>query len=118
MEASLRAFTVDKNNDLTLSPNGNLGLSEGLQAVLFSCEQVAKAQLNEMVLATDKGMPNFQTVWVGAPNIRQFEAYLISRLQSVQDVTRVTSLQATVSGGVLSYTASIQTIYGEGTING
>lgn len=114
----MRVFTVDKNNDLVLAPDGNLSLSNDLQAVLFTCEQVARAQLNEMVLAVDQGMPNFQTVWVGAPNIPQFEAYLSARLQAVTGVQRVTSVEASASGGVLRYTATIQTVYGEGIING
>lgn len=114
----MRVFTVDSNNDLTLASNGNLALSTELQAVLFTCEQVAKAQLNEMVLAVDQGMPNFQTIWVGAPNVPQFEAYLVARLQAVTGVTRVTGVSASVRGDVLRYTATIQTVYGEGTING
>lgn len=114
----MRVFTVDKNNDLTLAPDGNLSISADLQAVLFTCEQVAKAQLNEMVLSVDQGMPNFQTVWVGAPNIAQFEAYLAARLQAVTGVQRVIGVEARASNGVLRYTATIQTIYGEGVING
>lgn len=114
----MRVFTVDKNNDLTLAADGNLALSADLQAVLYTCEQVAKAQLNEMVLSVDQGMPNFQTIWVGAPNIPQFQAYLAARLQAVTGVQRVTSIEASASGGTLRYTAVIQTIYGEGVING
>lgn len=114
----MRAFSVNTNNDLTLAADGNLAVVEGLRAVLHTCAQVAKAQLNEMVLAVDEGMPNFQTVWVGAPNLRQFEAYLSARLQRVEGVTNVLSLEASAANGTLRYTAVIETIYGEGVLNG
>ena len=114
----MRVFSVDSNNDLSLAGDGNLAVADGLTATLQVCEQVAKAQLSEMVLAVDEGMPNFQTVWGGAPNLAQFEAYLSARLQAVEGVQRVTDVTASASGGTLRYTAIIQTVYGEGTING
>lgn len=113
-----RTLAVNANNDLFLGADGNLALVTALEAVLQTCEHVAKAQLGEMVLATSAGIPNFQTVWVGVPNLSQFDAALLAALQSVPDVTRVTALTTSVSGGVLSYTATIQTIYGTGDING
>lgn len=113
-----RVFTVDSNNDLVLATNGNLSISSGLQAVMQACEQAAKAQLGEMILAVDEGMPNFDVVWNGAPNIPQFEAYLIARLNSVEGVTEVSEVSASASAGVLTYTATIKTIYGDGVLNG
>lgn len=113
-----RVFTVDSNNDLVLASNGNLSISAGLEAVMQACEQAAKAQLGEMILAVDDGMPNFSTIWNGAPNIAQFEAYLVVRLGEVDGVTEVSDVSASASAGVLSYTATIKSIYGEGVING
>lgn len=113
-----RVFTVDSNNDLVLASTGNLSISAGLEAVLQACEQAAKAQLGEMILAVDEGMPNFDVVWNGAPNFPQFEAALILRLRSVSGVTEVANVQISASAGVLSYTATIKSIYGEGGING
>lgn len=113
-----RVFQVDSNNDLMLAENNNLAIADGLTATMQACEQAARAQINEMVLNVDEGMPNFQVVWVGAPNLQQFEAYLMARLLTVDGVTDVESIESSVSSGVLSYTATIKTIYGNGVING
>lgn len=113
-----RVFTVDTNNDLVISGDGRLAISSDLEAVLQACEHVAKAQLGEMVLAVDEGVPNFQTIWQGAPNIVQFKAYLRRELQKVVGVQEVSALEASISNNVLSYTATIKTIYGEGVIDG
>lgn len=113
-----RVFTVDINNDLVINGDGLMGISNEIQAVLQACEHAAKAQLREMVLAVDQGVPNFQTIWTGAPNIPQFEAYLLRELQKVDGVIEVVSLNASASSNVLSYNATIRTIYGEGSING
>lgn len=113
-----RVFTVDSNNDLVLASDGNLGISEALEAVLQACEHAAKAQLGEMILATNEGVPNFETVWSGTPNVAQFEAALRRQLLRVQGVTSVAELTAIVANNILSYNATIVTIYGQGTING
>lgn len=113
-----RVFTVDENNDLLIASDGRLSISADLEAVLQACEQAAKAQLAEMVLAVDQGVPTFQTVWNGAPNVAQFEAYLRRQLQNVEGVREVSALEVSVSDNVLSYTATILTQFGQGAING
>lgn len=113
-----RTLTVDSNNDIFIGNDGSLSVSSDLQAVLYACAAAAKTQLGEMVLAVDEGMPNFEAVWVGSPNLAQFEAYLRRTLTSVIDVTGVSDLTITRAGGVLSYQVTIQTIYGSGVING
>lgn len=113
-----KVFTVDVNNDLVLAGDGNLSISTELKATLQACEHAAKAQLSEMVLAVDQGVPNFQIIWNGSPNVTQFEAYLRRQLLAVVGVTDVVALDTDVSNNILSYTATISTIYGEGVING
>jgi len=113
-----RVFTVDANNDLTLTPDGNLSISSELEAILQACEHAAKAQLGEMVLSIDQGVPNFQTIWQGSPNVIQFEAYLRRQLLNVEGVSEITELNAIISNNVLSYTATIKTQFGQGVING
>jgi hypothetical protein len=113
-----RIFSVDVNNDLILASDGNLAISEELDAILQACEHAAKAQLSEMVLAADQGMPNFQTIWNGSPNVPQFEAYLRRQLLAVEGVTDVVSIDASVANNVLAYTAVIKTQFGQGAVNG
>lgn len=113
-----QTLAVNKNNDLYIGRDGNLVIFFGLDAVLQACEHAVKAQLGEMVLATDQGIPNFQLIWNGTPNLIQWEAALRRAISQVSDVIEVVSLVATQDGNVLNYTATIRTIYGEGSISG
>ena len=113
-----RTLTVNSNNDIFIALNGSLSVSDGLVAVMQAAQQSAQTQLGEMVFAVDDGIPNFATVWNGAPNVSQFEAYLRSAITAVDGVTSVDSLTTKVEGGALSYAATIQTIYGPGVLNG
>jgi hypothetical protein len=111
-------LAANSNNDIFIGGDGSLSVVSGLDAVTQACKQAAQAQLGEMVLSTDQGVPTFQTIWNGSPNIPQFVAYLRRTLMTVPDVIEVTALAAVVSDGVLSYTATIKTNYGEAAING
>ncbi len=113
-----RVLQVDGNNDIFIDPSGSLAVATGLQAVMDACAQAAKTQLGEMMFAVDEGVPNFAAVWNGAPNVNQFEAYLRRALLAVPDVLSVVAVTITTAGNVLTYQATIQTIYGPGAING
>lgn len=113
-----RIFAIDSNNDLYLNNQGNLAINTDLQAVLQNCEHAAKAQMGEMIYAFDSGVPNFALIWNGSPNIPQFQAALRDTLLAVTGVLEVDSLVVNVANNVLSYSAIIRTIYGEGALNG
>ncbi len=114
----MRNLATDDNNDLYIQRDGRLAINENLEAVLQACEHAVKAQLGEMILATQQGMPNFQTIWNGAPNVAQFEAYLRATILSVAGVTEIQGLTIQVINGILLYQATIVTIYGRGALNG
>lgn len=109
---------TNENNDIYLGPTGNLVVDNGQQAVEDACQTAAQLQLGEAVLQTQLGIPNFQTVWVGVPNIAIFEAYLRRALLGVNGVIAVTALTVSVADNVLKYTATIQSVYGELFLNG
>jgi hypothetical protein len=109
---------LNENNDLFLDDTGNIAIFSALSAAVQNCSTATKAQLGEMIFANDSGMPNFQVVWVGQPNIPQFEAALRSTLSAVPDVTAVLDINTTRTDDILNYTATISTIYGNGVING
>lgn len=113
-----RCFAVDANNDLYIASDGNLAIVTELQGTLQACAHAAKTQLGEMVLATGQGIPNFQVIWVGVPNIPQFEAAVRTAVLGVPGVVEVVSFLAGVENDILTYTAVIRTIYGTGAING
>ena len=111
------------NNDIYLDAQGNISMSFDLDAVLQECSQVAKTILGEMIFNTDLGVPYFQTVWIGVPNIAQFTAALRQSFLNVYGVLEVVSLLTSQGGSSdpsdnLTYTAIIRTIYGTGAVNG
>lgn len=113
-----QTFAVNDNNDIFINNTGNLSIVFGLTAVLQVCEQYAKALLGEMVLNTNLGIPYFQTVFNGVPNLQQYTAALRLAFLTVPDVLEVVSLITGQTGSTLSYTAIIRTIYGSGGISG
>jgi hypothetical protein len=114
----VKTLAVNSNNDLFVGANANLVVLTGLEAVLQICAQVAKAQQGEMVLNTDRGLPNFTVTWNGAPNIAQFESALRKALNRVQGVLELNDITVTQQNNILSYTATILTEFGEGAIDG
>ena len=112
-----QTFTVNANNDIFINVMGNLSITFGLQATLQACAQAAKTRLGEMVLAVTNGMPFFETVWNGVPNLAQYELALRSAILNVPDVTDIISLTFSQAGNTLNYQALIATSYGQGTIS-
>lgn len=111
-----RTFAVDANNDLVIGQDDRLSIVSGLDAVLQNCEHAAKTILNEMVLAQGEGIPYFEAVWVGVPNLAVWEASFRARILAVADVVSIDALTLGRAGDVLNYRATIATIYGTGEI--
>lgn len=114
----MRVFKADSNNDIHFDDYGKLAIATGQDAVMQACEHAVKAQLGEMMYAADEGMPNFKVIWNGQPNIPQFIAALKRRIEGVTGVIQASDITASASNNVLTYSATIQTIYGEAYLNG
>lgn len=65
--------SLGANNDIYLNDQGNISMSYDLDALLQECSQVARTLLGEMIFNVDLGVPYFQTVWIGVPNVAQFK---------------------------------------------
>ena len=113
-----QVFAVNSNNDLYIDKNGRLAIFKDLPAILQGCEHVAKALLGEMVLAIDQGIPYFQAVWDGIPNLQQFQTALRTAFLGVDGVVEVISLIVSQNADTLNYTAIIRTVFGGGSISG
>jgi len=105
-------------NDIYLDGDGNISLSFDLQAVLQACAQAAQTLLGEIIFNVDEGIPYFQTLWVGVPNVQQFNAALRTAFLNVPNVVEVVSLMTSQVNNDLQYTAVIQTIYGSSGLTG
>ncbi len=114
----VQTLGFNANNDIYLGDDGNLVMLSGIEAVAGACETISKSQLGEMVLTTTQGLPNFQTVWIGVPNLRLWQSYLLTALQNVSGVQSVNNLSLQVTDGILAYTATIKTPFGTTQITG
>lgn len=105
-------FGCNENNDLSLGDDGNIIVLAGENAVATACANVSKARLGEEVLSINGGLPFFQAVFNGTPNLAVYEQYLRNAILTVPGVVRITDLTLSVSVGVLSYKATIESQYG------
>lgn len=113
----VQSFGLSSSNDLYLDLAGNLKIDLGLQALVDICLNVTRALLGEMVLTVNNGLPYFQVVFVGSPNLAVFQAYLINALNGIEGVNSVQDVSMSMSSNVLSFTATIDTIYGPTTLS-
>lgn len=108
-------------NDIYLDASNNISMSYDQQALLEQCAQASKTVLGELVFNTNVGIPYYEAVWVGVPNLQQFQASLRAAFLSIDGVTEVISLEVSQGGSnpndTLAYTAIIKTIYGTGVLN-
>ncbi len=109
--------------DIYLNSLNNIAISSDLidgdlQATLQACAQAARTLLGEMIYNVNAGIPYFQTVWNGIPNIQQYNAALRQSFLAVTGVVEVVSLITSQVDNTLQYTAIIKTLYGSGGING
>lgn len=113
-----QTFGLNSLNDIYLGTDGNIVVLSGIQAIAGACETVSKSQLGEMVLTTTQGLPNFQAVWQGVPNLRLWQSYLLKALQNVSGVLEVSNLSLEKVDGILTYQATIKTPFGTTQISG
>ncbi len=106
----------NENNDLFLDETGNIAMASGLSAVLENCASAMKTQRGECVLDLPRGIPNFETVWNGSPNLAQYNLAGVLALQDVEGVVQVTAFESERVGDTLQYRATIKTIYGGATL--
>ncbi len=114
-----KSLAVDPlTNDLFLGTDGNLAQTRDLAAVLQAAQHAAQTQLGEMIYAVDQGVPNFDTIWNGAPNLSQFDAFLRRAILAVGGVRQVLEVDVRTERNTLNYRAVIQTVYGTAVLNG
>ena len=111
----MRAFKRDSNNDFTLS-NKDIAMVNDLQSVMTNCESAVQTLLFEQLYNYENGLPNFELIWNGNPNLRQYEVALRSALLKVDGELKIISLNAKMENNILSYKAVIETQFGLGKI--
>jgi len=115
----MQTLAKNENRDLYLDSSGNIAISTDLQACLEACENAVSTLLGEQIYQIDEGMPNFELIWNGTPNYKQFEIAIRNTLESVENVLEVTNFSFDVAeSNTFRYNAEIKTIFGLGVVNG
>ncbi|ELX8378362.1 hypothetical protein AB7W88_03770 [Providencia vermicola] len=114
----MMTFDVNKNNDIHLGNSGNLAIANGERSLKNRCEHYVKAIRGEMLHKLDRGIPYWKTTFGRQADIPLFESAFRDRMRELNDVISVLSFSASLADNTLKYTAVIQTIYGEITLNG
>ena len=87
-----------------------------IDVVAQNCDQAMRQQLGELNYDADKGIQYFDNVLAGNPNFQRFESQARRQILNVSGVTGIASFNYEFKGGVLSYNAVINTIYGLTTV--
>lgn len=114
---STLTFAINDNNDLYLDDSDNIAMHVDLLAVQDACLGACRTILGEMVFYINEGLPNFQAIWNGTPDLAQYDAALRATLLAVPDVLEVTSIELEQTGNILNYTVTILTTYGQAQID-
>ncbi len=110
-------FEIDTNNGFKLT-SGTINRVTGIDAVVINCQHEAQVIQGEDPFNQTRGMPNFDTVWNGNPNLIQFEFNLRRVLLAVANVDSVSNFQSEIVDNVLSYDIDINTPFGTDTVSG
>lgn len=112
------SFLTNSSNDLYIATDGNLATASGLLSVVQNVQNETQAILGECVFDIERGLPDFETIWIGVPNVAQYETALRDTILRVSGVRDIISLAVSLADGVAGYTAEILTDYGTGAMNG
>jgi len=114
----MKTLGTDIDNDIYLGADGNIAIISALPAASQTAEHYGKTLRMEMIQEYDLGIPFFITAFGAEASIPQFEAAMRERILQTPEVLSITSFETTQDGEVLRYTATIETSYGQTTING
>lgn len=111
-----QTIAINANGDMYLT-GGNVTLLSGADAVGQDCVTAMRTVIGEMQYEIQNGMPYFQTAF-NRYDPFAFEAAARGVIGAVVGVDSITAFTVQVIGNALTYTATIETIYGPTFING
>jgi hypothetical protein len=111
-------YATNEDNDIFVDGSNSIVLKSDENAVAQSSVQAVRAKRNEMPFASEDGIPYFETIFIGNPDIAQIDFYYIQEIQKVPNVVRVLSLTSEIKDNVYEYRAEIETVFGNTFIEG
>ncbi|MBP5286390.1 MAG: hypothetical protein J6Z08_00650 [Elusimicrobiales bacterium] len=114
----MRTMAVNSDNDIYLDSNGNLAISEGLEAAAQGALHAARTDYKEVPLDMQRGIPYLAVLLGERPNIGLFEQFLRQEVERLPYIKETGEFTANVKNGTMSYELEITTDFGETSING
>lgn len=114
----MKTIQTSDTQDIFLDGNGNIALSEDILAVENICENAVLTLKGELRLDTLAGIPYFDIVFGAHPNLELFKKYIIETLEKVEGVLSARDFNVDFGDGILKYSVTIETKYGEAVLNG
>ena len=108
-------------NDIHIDAEGNFVIVEGIDAVLQSCEEVARSFLGEMIYAKSLGVNTRTSLFEGNPSVISFDPSLRRNIIRVDGVVSIRDLSVTPPDSeqyIVKYNMIIVTEFGEAFLNG
>lgn len=113
----MKTLAVGRNNDIT-AENGQLKIATDKEAIGAVCLSNIRTNKGELLLNTSAGIPYFDVLFGCTPNLDKFKIGLQESIMKVDGVDSINSIEFSTDNDVLKYEISINTKYGEVTING
>src|SRR6056297_1944374 len=86
-------FLLNKNNDFEIGQDGNLRIVSGQSAIQQLAKDYLEIYKNELYFQQAEGLPYFENIFNGSPNVYLFEKALRSRILSIPGVNRIETLE-------------------------
>ena len=114
----MKTIAINNNNDIYLTPSGNLAVKEDIEAMGDILVNKSQTVRGELQFDTEEGIDFMNTIFKSPSEPELFQAELIEQLENTDGVRNVYSYTSSVDNNVYSYTADIITDYGNITLNG
>lgn len=114
----LTILTSEGNNDIFLTPQGDIALGSGKEAVANVCRNALLTIQGELKYNTSQGVPYWNILKSGKADLDALRFYIIKTVQNMKGVKSIKSLNFNTNTDEISYTLIINTDEGEAVING
>lgn len=114
----MKTIAINENNDIYLTPSGNLATKQDIEAMGDIFVNKAQTVRGELQYDTEKGIDFYNTIFNSPAETEMFQSELVEQLENTEDTENVYSYTSKIDGEVYSYKAEIITAYGNITLNG
>lgn len=111
-------ISTNTSNRIYVDSSGNIATSSNIEAISDIAKNKVLTTLGEPQYNITDGIPYFETVFCDYPNPDLFQAAVIQAIEEIENVEKVVDFEYDDNNGVLSYSLTIETSYGDIKLNG